>query len=57
MKKYNVWGQIGTHSFDYTIEADFFSYSQAGVYHFINNETKQEWFYPIDRTVVETIEE
>lgn len=57
MKKYNVWGQIGTHSFNYTIEADFFSYSQAGVYHFINNETKQEWFYPIDRTVVETIEE
>lgn len=57
MKKYKVWGQIGTHSFDYTIEADFFSYSQAGVYHFINNETNQEWYFPINRTVVETIAE
>lgn len=57
MKKYKVWGQIGTHSFDHTIEADFFSYSQAGVYHFINKETNQEWFYPINRTVVQAIVE
>jgi hypothetical protein len=55
MKKYKVWGQIGTHSFDYTIEADHFTYSQAGVYRFMNSETNQEWFYPINRTVVKTI--
>lgn len=57
MKKYKVWGQIGTHSFDYTIEADYFNYSQAGMYIFDNSETNQKWHFPINRTVVETIVE
>lgn len=57
MKKYKVWGQIGSHSFDMVIEANNFIYSQAGVYSFYNNETSQSWYFPINRTVVETIVE
>jgi hypothetical protein len=57
MKKYRVWGQIGTHSFDYTIEANHFNYSQAGMYIFDNSETNQKWHFPINRTVVQAIVE
>lgn len=57
MKKYRVWGQIGTHSFDYTIEANHFNYSQAGMYIFDNSETNQKWYFPINRTVVQAIVE
>jgi hypothetical protein len=55
MKKYKVWGQIGTHLFDYVIEADNFDYSQEGVYRFENSETGEMWCFPTTKTVVKTI--
>lgn len=57
MKKYKVWGQIGSHSFEMVIEADGFEWSRAGVYCFRNTETGAIWCYPINRTVVELIKE
>ena len=54
MKKYKVWGQIGNHSFEYEIEADEFEYIRE-IYCFKNSVKKQQWYFPINRTVVETI--
>jgi len=56
MKKYKVWGQVGTHSFEYEIEADNFIYTHVGVYEFVNSHTNKKWYFPITRTVVETID-
>ena len=57
MKKYKIWGQVGTHSFEYEIEADNFIYTHAGVYVFVNSVTNKKWCFPITRTVVETIDD
>ena len=55
MKKYNVFGQVGSHSYEVIIECDYFSYSESGVYYFHNYETGGEWWFPIMHTVVKKI--
>ena len=55
MKKYNIFGQVGSHSYDVIIECDQFSYGHSGAYHFYNSETGEEWWFPIMHTVVKKI--
>jgi hypothetical protein len=57
MKKYLIWGQIGSISFRDTIEADQFDCDTSGAYVFRNFSTREMWCYPIYRTVVKLIVE
>ena len=54
MKKYKIWGQIGNHSFEYEIEADEFEYVRE-FYWLKNSVKKQQWYFPMSRTVIEII--
>lgn len=55
MKKYNVWGQIGSTQIDREIEADFFSWDKAGFYILKNSQTGEEWYFPVNKIVIERI--
>lgn len=57
MRKYSIFCKIDGTSWDIIIEADQFSYSNAGVYTFRNTVTKQEWYFPVYRTVIKRIED
>jgi hypothetical protein len=55
MKKYNVWGQIGSTQIDREIEADYFSCGEGGFYVLKNSQTKEEWYFPVNKIVIERI--
>ena len=55
MKKYNVWGQIGSTQIDREIEADFFSWDKAGFYILKNSQTGEECYFPVNKIVIERI--
>ena len=56
MKKYNVFGQVGSKSYDVVIECDYFSYEgNSGVYYFHNSETGTEWWFPVMHTIIKKI--
>lgn len=56
MKKYNVFGQVGSQSYDVVIECDYFSYEgNYSVYYFYNSETGTEWWFPVMHTIIKRI--
>lgn len=54
IKTYIVFSQIGSTVFDYKIEADYFrgGGGERRQYHFINSITGEEWYFPVNCTVV-----
>ena len=54
MRKYSIFCQIGSMQPHFFIDADTFLKSDKGYYYFYNSLTGQEWYLPIERTVVIT---
>lgn len=54
MKKYKVYSRLGSTVFNEEITARLNCYS-AGYYHFFNDQTGEEWYFPIYKTIIETI--
>ena len=57
MKKYSIFCKIDGTCWDIVIEANYFTYSQSGVYEFRNTITKQEWYFPVYRTVIKRVDD
>lgn len=55
MKTYIIDGKIDGLSFNYKIEADYFSYSRSGCYQLKNSKTGSEWLFPIYRTIIKVV--